>query len=366
MSSFIIEGGHPLKGTITPQGAKNEALEVISATLLTAEEVCIKNIPDILDVKNLIQLLKDIGVKVSRITPSDYIFKADDVNLEYLQSDDFIQKCSHLRGSVLLIGPLLARFGKAVVAKPGGDKIGRRRLDTHFLGFKYLGAKFSHITERNVYEINGKHLKGCPSNAINGGKIAQCEIFRCNEQRDSFSVGILNEENNPQDYQFSFSDLQQAKANAASVTAAKGVNDLLLGVAIAMIASVCGIILTTLNSLLFKKYKQEEEEGKNSFLAWMQSKLLPELPSDTGDVMKRLVRGLNQFNNEFTKNSSTLSNTFNRVNESYRIQADVIQAVQDMDITSMAKANVKVWKQLQESTDKIEQFNEYLSKLDEF
>src|SRR5574344_356996 len=161
MSSFIIEGGHPLKGTITPQGAKNEALELINATLLTAEEVCIKNIPDILDVKNLIQLLKDIGVKVSRITPSDYIFKADDVNLEYLQSDDFIQKCSHLRGSVLLIGPLLARFGKAVVAKPGGDKIGRRRLDTHFLGFKYLGAKFSHITERNVYEINGKHLKGC-------------------------------------------------------------------------------------------------------------------------------------------------------------------------------------------------------------
>lgn|SRR5574344_80230 len=204
------------------------------------------------------------------------------------------------------------------------------------------------------------------SNAINGGKIAQCEIFRCNEQRDSFSVGILNEENNPQDYQFSFSDLQQAKANAASVTAAKGVNDLLLGVAIAMIASVCGIILTTLNSLLFKKYKQEEEEGKNSFLAWMQSKLLPELPSDTGEVMQTMVKGLNRFNTQFSKNVTTLSSTFDKVNESYRVQADIIQSVHDMDIAGMAKANVKVWRELQESTEKIERFNEYLSKMDEF
>ena len=161
MSSFIIEGGNRLKGTITPQGAKNEALEVIGATLLTAEKVHIKNIPDILDVKNLIQLLKDIGVKVEKFSPNEYTFQADNLNLEYLQSDDFIKKCSHLRGSVLLIGPLLSRFGKAVVAKPGGDKIGRRRLDTHFLGFKYLGAKFVHNTERNVYEINGKNLKGC-------------------------------------------------------------------------------------------------------------------------------------------------------------------------------------------------------------
>ncbi|WP_036879962.1 UDP-N-acetylglucosamine 1-carboxyvinyltransferase [Xylanibacter oryzae] len=161
MSSFIIEGGNRLKGTITPQGAKNEALEVIGATLLTAEKVHIKNIPDILDVKNLIQLLKDIGVKVEKFSPNEYTFQADDLNLEYLQSDDFIKKCSHLRGSVLLIGPLLSRFGKAVVAKPGGDKIGRRRLDTHFLGFKYLGAKFVHNTERNVYEINGQNLKGC-------------------------------------------------------------------------------------------------------------------------------------------------------------------------------------------------------------
>jgi UDP-N-acetylglucosamine 1-carboxyvinyltransferase len=161
MSSFIIEGGNRLKGTITPQGAKNEALEVIGATLLTAEKVHIKNIPDILDAKNLIQLLKDIGVKVEKLSPNEYTFQADNLNLEYLQSDDFIKKCSHLRGSVLLIGPLLSRFGKAVVAKPGGDKIGRRRLDTHFLGFKYLGAKFVHNTERNVYEINGKNLKGC-------------------------------------------------------------------------------------------------------------------------------------------------------------------------------------------------------------
>ncbi len=161
MSSFIIEGGHRLKGTITPQGAKNEALEIIGATLLTAEKVHIKNIPNILDVKNLIQLLKDIGVEVERLSLNEYTFKADNLNLEYLESDDFIKKCSHLRGSVLLIGPLLSRFGKAVVAKPGGDKIGRRRLDTHFLGFKSLGAKFIHNTKRNVYEINGKKLKGC-------------------------------------------------------------------------------------------------------------------------------------------------------------------------------------------------------------
>lgn len=161
MAAFIIEGGHPLTGTITPQGAKNEALEVICATLLTADEVVIKNIPDIRDVNNLIQLLKDIGVKVNKIAPNDYSFKADELNLDYLESDEFVHKCLSLRGSVLMIGPLLARFGKAIIAKPGGDKIGRRRLDTHFLGFKYLGAKFHHIDERNVYEIGAKSLKGC-------------------------------------------------------------------------------------------------------------------------------------------------------------------------------------------------------------
>lgn len=161
MSAFIIEGGHPLSGTITPQGAKNEALEVICATLLTPEEVVIRNIPDILDVNNLIQLLKDIGVKVRRLSGNDYSFKADEINLDYLESDEFVKKCAALRGSVLMIGPLLARFGKAVITKPGGDKIGRRRLDTHFLGFKYLGADFHHVDNRNVYEIAAKELKGC-------------------------------------------------------------------------------------------------------------------------------------------------------------------------------------------------------------
>lgn len=161
MSAFIIEGGHPLSGTITPQGAKNEALEVICATLLTPEEVVIRNIPDILDVNNLIQLLKDIGVKIRRLSDNDYSFKADEINLDYLESDEFVKKCAALRGSVLMIGPLLARFGKAVITKPGGDKIGRRRLDTHFLGFKHLGADFHHVDNRNVYEIAAKELKGC-------------------------------------------------------------------------------------------------------------------------------------------------------------------------------------------------------------
>lgn len=161
MASFIIEGGHPLSGTITPQGAKNEALEVISATLLTADEVVIRNIPDIRDVNNLILLLKDIGVKVDRRGRNEYAFRADDLDLGFLGSDEFVRKCSALRGSVLLIGPLLARFGKAVIATPGGDKIGRRRLDTHFLGFKALGAEFRHIEERNVYEIGAERLDGC-------------------------------------------------------------------------------------------------------------------------------------------------------------------------------------------------------------
>ena len=160
MDSFIIEGGHRLTGSITPQGAKNEALEVICAAILTAEEVIIKNIPDILDVNNLIKLLCDIGVKVNKLEHGTYSFKADELNLDYLESDDFVKKCSSLRGSVLMIGPLLGRFGKAVGAKPGGDRIGRRRLDTHFLGFKYLGAEFVHIDNRNVYEIRANQLTG--------------------------------------------------------------------------------------------------------------------------------------------------------------------------------------------------------------
>ena len=160
MESFIIEGGNQLSGTITPQGAKNEALEVISATLLTTEPVRIANIPDILDVNNLIQLLKDIGVKVTRHSRNDYTFQADELNLDYLNSYEYVRKCAALRGSVLLMGPLLGRFGKASVAEPGGDKIGRRRLDTHFLGFKKLGAKFSTDDERKVYTIEAKRLKG--------------------------------------------------------------------------------------------------------------------------------------------------------------------------------------------------------------
>ncbi len=160
MESFIIEGGHRLSGTITPQGAKNEALEVICATLLTEDEVVISNVPDILDVNNLILLLKDMGVKVSRRAKGEYAFKADELSLDYLQSDEFVRKCSSLRGSVLMIGPLLGRFGRAVVAKPGGDKIGRRRLDTHFLGFRQLGARFVHDEQRNVYAIEATRLKG--------------------------------------------------------------------------------------------------------------------------------------------------------------------------------------------------------------
>lgn len=160
MESFIIEGGRPLRGTITPQGAKNEALEVIAAVLLTPEPVRITNIPDILDVNNLIRLLQDVGVKVMRNGKGDFTFQADELNLEFLASDEYVRKCSALRGSVLMMGPLLARFGKAVVAEPGGDKIGRRRLDTHFLGFKNLGAEFNSDDERHVYNIEAEKLHG--------------------------------------------------------------------------------------------------------------------------------------------------------------------------------------------------------------
>ncbi len=161
MASFIIEGGHPLKGEITPQGAKNEALQVLCATLLTAQPVRIQNIPDIADVNNQIGLLSDIGVKIRKNGPRDMTFQADDVNLTYLQSDDFLSRCAKLRGSVMFIGPLVARFGQAMVAKPGGDKIGRRRLDTHFLGIKNLGAEFQYDKQRQVFSITADELKGC-------------------------------------------------------------------------------------------------------------------------------------------------------------------------------------------------------------
>lgn len=160
MASYIIEGGHPLSGEITPQGAKNEALQVICATLLTQEEINIKNVPNILDVNNLIQLLRDIGVSVVKNGEGDFTFKADDVNLDYLQSPDFLARCSKLRGSVLLVGPLIARFGKAIISKPGGDKIGRRRLDTHFLGLQKLGAKFSQDEEQGTFTIEANQLCG--------------------------------------------------------------------------------------------------------------------------------------------------------------------------------------------------------------
>lgn len=160
MASFVIEGGHCLKGVIEPQGAKNEALEVIAATLLSAEPVRLTNIPDILDVNNLIRLIADMGVSVTKNGAGDYTFCADHVDLNYLYSEEFLQRCTQLRGSVLLMGPLLARFGRASMAKPGGDKIGRRRLDTHFLGFRHLGADFVFDEKAGVFTIEAKALRG--------------------------------------------------------------------------------------------------------------------------------------------------------------------------------------------------------------
>ena len=160
MAKFLIEGGHSLCGEIIPQGAKNEALEVICAILLTSGKVTISNIPDILDVNNLISLLKDMGVKVNLIKKGCYSFQADDVNLDYMETADFYRKCAALRGSVMLAGPLVSRFGKAIVPKPGGDKIGRRRLDTHFLGIQKLGAEFIYDDERKLYRVSAEQLTG--------------------------------------------------------------------------------------------------------------------------------------------------------------------------------------------------------------
>lgn len=160
MSSFIIEGGKKLAGEILPQGAKNEALEVISATILTSEPVVIKNVPDILDVNNLIALMSKMGVRVMKLGEKEYRFQADKIDMDYLMSDEFVQRCAALRGSILLLGPLLGRFRKAYIAKPGGDQIGRRRLDTHFIGVQKLGAKLNHDFSRNVYEISADDLHG--------------------------------------------------------------------------------------------------------------------------------------------------------------------------------------------------------------
>ncbi len=160
MSSFRIEGGTPLKGEITPQGAKNEALQILCVCLLTDKPVTVKNIPAINDVISLISIIKGLGVQVKKLSESEYTFQANNVNLDYLNSDEFKSKGSRIRGSVMILGPLLARFGKAFVPKPGGDKIGRRRIDTHLEGFKKLGADFRYNPDKNAYELTAKKLKG--------------------------------------------------------------------------------------------------------------------------------------------------------------------------------------------------------------
>ena len=161
MSSFIINGGQSLNGTITPQGAKNEALQILCATLLTGEEIVVDNVPDILDVNNLIALLGDMGAQVTRLGDRKWSFKADQINLDYFESDDFARRNSALRGSIMLVGPMLARFGKAIVAKPGGDKIGRRHIDTHMEGLVRLGAEFFYDTEKSKYVLKASSLSGC-------------------------------------------------------------------------------------------------------------------------------------------------------------------------------------------------------------
>ena len=160
MASFVIEGGRRMHGELIPQGAKNEALQILCATLLTPETVEVYNLPDILDVNNLIKLLRDLGVETTKIGEGSYRFKAENIDLDYLHTPQFLKQSAALRGSVMIVGPLVARFGKAVIAKPGGDKIGRRRLDTHFLGIQKLGAEFSSIPQKQIYEISAKELTG--------------------------------------------------------------------------------------------------------------------------------------------------------------------------------------------------------------
>ena len=160
MAIFEVHGGHKLKGEIIPQGAKNEALQVICAVLLTKEKVTISNLPNIVDIIKLIELLSELGVKVEKNGPEEYTFQADDVNIDYLISPEFKKKGGSLRGSMMIVGPMLTRFGKAFMPKPGGDKIGRRRVDTHFIGFEALGAKFNYKSELELFEVEGTHLKG--------------------------------------------------------------------------------------------------------------------------------------------------------------------------------------------------------------
>ncbi|MCQ2185561.1 MAG: UDP-N-acetylglucosamine 1-carboxyvinyltransferase [Bacteroidales bacterium] len=162
MGAFVIEGGHKLSGSITPQGAKNEALQVLSAVLLSSEEIVIENIPEILDVMNLISLLEGMGVKVKRLEKGRYSFKADEINLDYIHTPEFIKKCASLRGSMMVVGPLLTRFGEVFLAKPGGDKIGRRRVDTHIMGFMKLGASYTLDNDRKAFRLTAPQggLKG--------------------------------------------------------------------------------------------------------------------------------------------------------------------------------------------------------------
>ncbi|MCL4124967.1 UNVERIFIED_CONTAM: hypothetical protein GTU68_048580 [Idotea baltica] len=160
MASFKIEGGHKLKGTITPQGAKNEVLQILCAVLLTPEKVTVNNVPDIIDVNKLIFILGELGVKIEKLSRNSYTFQADELDLPYLESAEFKRDGSSLRGSIMLVGPMLARFGKGYIPKPGGDKIGRRRLDTHFEGFTNLGAIFRYNKEESFYGVEAEELFG--------------------------------------------------------------------------------------------------------------------------------------------------------------------------------------------------------------
>ncbi len=160
MTTFKVKGGVKLKGELHPQGAKNEALQVLCAVLLTPEEIVMENVPDIRDVNILIDLLRDLNVKVKKINNSTYLFQANDINIDYLSSDDYKTKSSTIRGSIMIVGPLLARYGKGYIPKPGGDKIGRRRLDTHFVGFENLGAKFIYDNKQEFYKVSANELKG--------------------------------------------------------------------------------------------------------------------------------------------------------------------------------------------------------------
>jgi UDP-N-acetylglucosamine 1-carboxyvinyltransferase len=160
MSSFIIEGGRKLSGEIEPQGAKNEALQILCAVLLSPEKITINNLPDIVDINILIDLLSDLGVKIQKLSSSSYTFQSDEINLDYLTSEEFKTKGTRIRGSIMIVGPLLARFGKGYIPKPGGDKIGRRRLDTHFIGFEKLGAVFTYDSKESFYRVTTDGLKG--------------------------------------------------------------------------------------------------------------------------------------------------------------------------------------------------------------